>query len=305
MSQIQLIRIIVLLMSTLLFSCAHATEVAITIDDFPGVGPLPAGVTRLDVENQMIATFQKYNIQNVYGMVIGGEVVGSRKSQKIIDNWIANGHYVANHSYSHSDLAKVDADFYINDIQKTDDYLSQLKQAGTYKYFRYPYLSDGNTKAKRTAVRAYLFSHGYQIAPVTINFSDYAWNAPYARCVKQNNTEAIAWLKQIYIQEALSALDEAHYSSNQLFHRDIKNILLLHLGPFDAVMLGDLINAYQQRGVTFISLNDAMTDPVYKLNLDPNRVQPYTLSKRTESKDDPIVPITSKQVAQKLQQICR
>ncbi len=298
-------RLFIVLFGMMLFSNCFATEVAITIDDFPGVGPLPLGVSRLDVENQILNTLQKYQIQNVYGMVIGGEVVGDRKMEYIINHWIANGNFVANHTYTHHDLAKVDADFYINDIQKTDDYLSQVKQNATYKYFRYPYLSDGNTLAKRTAVRSYLFNHGYQIAPVTINFSDYEWNAPYARCVRQNNTNAIAWLKQIYIQEALSALDEAHYSSEKLFHRDIKNILLIHLGPFDAVVLDDLINAYQQRGVTFISLNDAMTDPVYKLNLNPYRAQTYTLSKRTESKDDPIVPITSRQVQEQLDRICR
>ena len=296
---------IIFCIGILSFSGSYATEVAITVDDLPGVGSLPHGVSRQAVENQMLAAFQKHHLNSVYGMVIGGEVEGNPKMEQIITHWIAAGNYVANHTYTHHDLAKVSSDYYITDIQMTDDYLSQVKQNATYKYFRYPYLSDGNTFAKRSAVRSYLFKHGYQIAPVTVNFSDYEWNAPYARCVRQNNTAAIAWLKQIYIQEALGALDEAHYSSEKLFHRDINNILLIHLGPFDAVMIDDLLTAYEHRGVTFVSLPVAMSDPVYKLNLDPNRVQIYSLWKRTESKDDPITPITSKQVQEQLDRICR
>jgi peptidoglycan/xylan/chitin deacetylase (PgdA/CDA1 family) len=284
----------------------NSTQVAITVDDLPGIGDLPAGVSRIDVENQMLDAFKKHNLQNVYGMVVVGQVEGRRLGRKIINHWIAADNSVANHSYTHSDLAKVSSSFYIADIQNADDYLATIKQYGSFKYFRYPYLSEGDTLAKRRAVRSYLFNNGYQIAPVTVNFSDYEWNDPYARCLKQNNYQAIAWLKKTYINQALQALDNAHYSSNILFHHDIKNILLIHLGPFDAVMMDDLLTAYEKQGVQFISLPDALTDPAYQLNRNPNRAQTYTLSKRTESRDEMNdTPLTREQMSQELDHICR
>lgn len=282
------------------------TQLAITVDDLPGVGDLPPGVSRIEVENQMLAAFKKHNLENVYGMVIVGEAKGSHLGRDIINRWIAANNDVANHTYSHSDLAKVSSAFYIADIQNADNYLSQIQQAGSYKYFRYPYLSEGNTFEKRSSVRSFLFNNDYQIAPVTVNFSDYEWNDPYARCVKQNNMPAIAWLKKTYINQALNALDNAHYSSNILFHHDVKNILLVHLGPFDAVMMDDLLTAYEKQGVQFISLPEALTDPVYQLNRNPNKVPTYTLSKRTESKDEMNdSPLTEVQMSQELNHICR
>ncbi len=282
------------------------TQLAITVDDLPGIGDLPAGVSRFDVENQMLAAFKKHNMPIVYGMVIVGEVQGTHIGQKIVNRWISSNNLVANHSYSHSDLAKVSSAFYIADIQKADDYLSKLNQDGSYKYYRFPYLSEGNTLAKRSAIRSYLFNNGYQIAPVTVNFSDYEWNDPYARCLKQNNTLAIAWLKKTYINQALQALDNAHYSSNTLFRHDIKNILLVHLGPFDAVMMDDLLTAYEKQGVHFVSLPEALSDPAYQLNRNPYKVQTYTLSKRSESRDEMNdSPLTTVQMSQELQHICR
>lgn len=280
------IRLFAIIVSLFTFSNAYSLDVAITVDDLPGVGSLPKGVSRLDVENQMLAVFKKHNLQGVYGMVIGGEVADNPEGEAVIKQWIAAGDNLGNHTYTHHDLATVSADFYIADIQKTDQLLSQYKLNATYKYFRYPYLSEGNTPEKRESVRAYLFSQGYQIAPVTVNFSDYLWNAPYARCMEQHNAPAIAWLRQTYIDQALDALSDAHYSSDKLFHRDISNILLIHLGPFDADVLDDVLTAYEKQGVHFINLSQAMSDPAIKADQTIQKEQAYVVLPENQPKDD-------------------
>jgi len=50
------------------------------------------------------------------------------------------------------------------------------------------------------------------------------------------------------------------------FGRPIRQILLVHVGAFDAVMLEDLLAAYQHAGVTMIDLETALADPVYQIN---------------------------------------
>lgn len=45
-----------------------------------------------------------------------------------------------------------------------------------------------------------------------------------------------------------------------IFHRDIKNILLLHLGAFDALMFDELLTAYERHDIKFISIDEALQD---------------------------------------------
>ena len=54
--------------------------------------------------------------------------------------------------------------------------------------------------------------------------------------------------------------------------RDIKHILLLHVGAFNTVSLLDVLTAFKAEGVRFISLQTALTDPVY--GIDPNLPMP-------------------------------
>jgi hypothetical protein len=135
-----------------------------------------------------------------------------------------------------------------------------------YKYFRYPYLVEGNTEEKRNRIREYLTSHQYIIAEVTTDFYDYMWNNPYVRCLQIGDKEAINWLEKNYLEQSLNALTISHELSTLLFNRDIKYILLLHVTLFDAEMLDKLLTLYEEHGVKFISLEEALNDDVYKIN---------------------------------------
>jgi hypothetical protein len=56
--------------------------------------------------------------------------------------------------------------------------------------------------------------------------------------------------------------------SARLFSRQMKHVLLLHIGPFDALMLDELLRAYRAAGTTLITLDAALQDPAYQI--DPN-----------------------------------
>ena len=64
------------------------------------------------------------------------------------------------------------------------------------------------------------------------------------------------WFESARIPEFLSLI----------FKRPIKQILLLHIGAFDALMLDELLSAYKKAGVKFIGLNAAVRDVAYALN---------------------------------------
>ena len=267
----------ILLIIISLFSlplCASPIEVAITVDDLPVHMDLPPKVTRLDVVKQMLSALDKHGLKNVYGFINAGHINNDDNNYNVLKLWVNSGQLLGNHTYEHVNLNKVNPTEFIKQIQLNDPYLKTLMGDKNYHYFRYPYLYEGNTQQKRDQVRHDLLTHDYQIAQVTMDFQDYLWNNAYVRCVKKQNTKAIDWLKKSYIEQALNSITVAHALSMATIHRDIKNILLLHIGVFDALILDDLLTAYEKQGVKFISLTEALQDKAYAMN--PNIVSDNT-----------------------------
>jgi len=56
--------------------------------------------------------------------------------------------------------------------------------------------------------------------------------------------------------------------SKALYERDIPYVLLMHVGAFDARMLPRLLKLYRDRGFSFVTLQQAESDPFYKNDLD-------------------------------------
>jgi hypothetical protein len=136
-----------------------------------------------------------------------------------------------------------------------------------WRYFRYPFLDEGDTLEKRNAVRAYLKSNNYRIAFVTDEFEDWAWNEPYARCKAKNDQQSIQRLKKYYLKAAADRLTLDSKVLNALYNRPARRILLLHIGAFDAEMLPSLLKMYKKRGVEFIPLSEAVKDSIYEEDL--------------------------------------
>lgn len=259
----------------LLVNFTYSLEMAITVDDLPTAGKLPHSSTRMDIINKMLKTLKKHHLSNVYGFINASKVGDNQNNLAILSAWIDNGQLLGNHTFSHLDLDRVDIDTYIQDIEKNDPYLKKFMKNKNYKFFRYPYLVEGNTYEKRNRIREYLTSHQYAIAEVTTDFYDYMWNNPYVRCMQIGDKQAMSWIEKNYLEQALNALVISHELSIMLFKRDIKYILLLHVTYFDAEMLDKLLTLYESHGVRFITLENALSDEIYKIN--PNVInKPYT-----------------------------
>ena len=105
--------------------------------------------------------------------------------------------------------------------------------------------------------------HGYKVAEVTLSFGDYAYNEPYARCVAKNDQAGIEQLKQGYLSGAAESLAQGEKMSKLIYGRDIKHVMLLHIGAFETVMLPHLLDLLKQRGFKLITLQEAESDPAY------------------------------------------
>jgi peptidoglycan/xylan/chitin deacetylase (PgdA/CDA1 family) len=261
---------IVILVSTAAFPLVHAQapQVAFTFDDLPAHGPLPPGEPRPAVVKSILSTLKAEHMPPVYGFVNGFRVHDYPYQIDILRDWHDAGEPLGSHTYSHPGLDNTSAKTFIADIAKNEAILRKVDPDGDWHWFRYPFLDEGNTLAKRREVRAYLFAHDYKVAEVSMDFEDYLWNEPYARCMAKHDETAVVSLQKSYLSTADEFIDVFRGLSQKLYGHDIPYVLLMHAGAFDAKMLPQLIALFRSKGFQFITLEQAEKDPAY--NFDPD-----------------------------------
>jgi peptidoglycan-N-acetylglucosamine deacetylase len=245
-----------------------APQVAFTFDDLPAHGPLPPGEFRPEPIRSILKTLKAEHMPPVYGFVNGFRVAQYPYQAELLRDWIASGNPLGSHTWSHPALDLTSAKKYIANIAENEPLLRKVDPHGDWHWFRYPYLQEGNTLEKRVAVRDYLFAHHYKVAEVTIDFEDYLWNEPYARCMATHNDAAVTSLEHSYLSVADEYIGVFRTLSQKLYGHDIPYVLLLHVGAFDAHMLLRLIALFRERGFEFVTLQQAESDPAYAF--DPN-----------------------------------
>jgi peptidoglycan/xylan/chitin deacetylase (PgdA/CDA1 family) len=251
----------------------HLTEpsspcvVALTFDDLPVHGPLPAGMTRVDIAESIINSLRAAHV-SATGFVNAKGIEQEPASAPVLQLWRAAGFPLANHTFSHMDLDTNSAEAFEQDILANEAILKEHMADGDWHWLRFPFLHEGDDNAKHHAIEEFLTAHGYHVAEVTLSFGDYAYNEPYARCVAKNDQHGIEELKQSYMEGAADSLEQGQTLSTRFFARDIKHIMLLHIGGFQTVMLPQLLQLLKQRGFTVITLREAEEDPAYSMHPD-------------------------------------
>jgi peptidoglycan-N-acetylglucosamine deacetylase len=242
------------------------TKIAITVDDLPRHGPLPPGVTRAQVHAKLLAAFERHGVPEVRGFVIGEHATDSEDHREALRLWTAAGHPLGNHTWSHPNMEEIGVEAYLRDIDRNEAVLAELTgdpSGERWRSFRYPYLRQGFDEASSSRVRAHLAERGYQIAEVSIDFWDWDYQAPYVRCLAAGSEAGVAALRTTYRQRAIEMLAWHRAAAIQAFDRPIAHVLLLHAGVFTSEMIDALLTAYEERGVIWVTLDEALADPIY------------------------------------------
>jgi peptidoglycan-N-acetylglucosamine deacetylase len=243
---------------------AWCQQMAVTFDDLPAHGALPPGMTRLEIAQSILKTLKQEGMPPVYGFINGGRGAGDPDSLTVLQAWRKAGQPLGNHTWMHFDLNKETPEEFAAEVLKNEPLLGSLMGKADWHWLRYPYLREGDTVEKRRAVRTWLSGHRYKIAEVSMDFEDYLWNEPYARCVAKHDEASIAKLHGSYLAVAEEYFALSRQLSLLVYGRDVKYVLLMHVGAFDARILPELLNLYRTKGVKFISLQEAMSDPAYR-----------------------------------------
>jgi len=280
-------------------SPAGRIDVAVTVDDLPRHGPALPGQSRLAIHQAFLAAFRAHRLPPVYGFVCGGSLDAQPEDGAALEAWVAQGNPLGNHTRTHPDLHKTTVSAYLADLDANEPVLRKLARGAderTWKVFRFPYLQEGTDLASRARLRQEIVARGYRIAEVTIDFYDWAYNEPYARCLAKHDERSVAALQTSYLEYANAELHWADEAARALVGRPIPQILLLHIGAFDAVVLDALLSLYERQGVRFVSLDRAMADSVYTVEpRQPAAWEGTFLSQLSESRaekgpPEPILP---------------
>lgn len=279
-------------------------RVAVTVDDLPAHGDMPPGETPVSVARKMIAAVKRAGIDNVYGFVNGHWADERTDYLKVLAAWTSAGLPVANHGWLHRNLSEITLAEFEQEVARNEPLLEMISDGNDWRWFRYPDLDEGETADKRIGSRRILRRRGYRLADVTMDFSDWRWNAPYARCKETGNEAAIAWLEQTYLAAARESIGYYRHLSQRLYGRDIPYVLVLHMGAFDARMLPRLLKLFGDEGFRFVGLEEAQQDPAYadQMNLELPPL-PEGLEGKAMARGIPLPSRT--RYAETLKSICR
>lgn len=235
---------------------AQPREIALTIDDLPLVASkmdTPGNQQRATERFNKIVEALTQNQIPATGFVIAGAI--AKGQWAFLEQFRNAGFALGNHTYSHYNLNQMNADKYIADVDKADKILTPLMTEP--KYFRYPYLAEGN-KTSKPKVLNYLNENHYVIAPVTIDSKDFRFNEQLYKVPYRSREAYINKLKPRYLAYIWSQTLKAEQRAKG---QPVKQILLIHANLLNSYALNDIIQMYKQNGYSFITLTEALKNP--------------------------------------------
>jgi peptidoglycan/xylan/chitin deacetylase (PgdA/CDA1 family)/ketosteroid isomerase-like protein len=239
----------------------------ISVDDLPVAGGElhTDPVERARITDGLLAALAKHHVHAV-GLVIWGNVK-SDADRAILRRWLAAGHELGNHSASHPDLTKTAADAYIADVEVgragLADFLSKEGGNTNVRFFRYPFLDEGDTPAKLDAVRAYLGRSGQRSLPVTIDDQDWDFEKPWVEARRQGDPKAMAEVAEDYQAALRVEVRDQEARGDRIAGRPVPQILLLHANEAGAAQWDRLFTWLEARGYRFAAADEVMGDAAF------------------------------------------
>jgi peptidoglycan/xylan/chitin deacetylase (PgdA/CDA1 family) len=252
---------------------AKSRVMALTFDDLPFVTvDQPYFPTAERKTTELLAVLRKHRAPaigfvNERKLDDGG---GAQRSAReaLLRQWIDAGMTLGNHTYSHPDFNALTVEAFKEEITRGEPTVKRLmtsRASGSTGplFFRHPMTHTGNTREKKEAIDAFLAARGYQIAPHTVENSDFIFNAVYARAQAAGDRAGAARVRDAYVDLTMGATFFAENASQTLFRRVIPQTLLLHANTLNAEVLDIVLSRLEARGYRFITLEEATADAAY------------------------------------------
>jgi peptidoglycan/xylan/chitin deacetylase (PgdA/CDA1 family) len=241
--------------------------VAVTFDDLPLTSAHSTPIADQEaLTERLVSVIEAHRVPAV-GFVNEGKLwrEGALDERRVnlLRRWVRAGLELGNHGRSHLDLHRVPVDSFIRDMERGDDVTRRLlSEAGREpRYFRHPYLHTGRSSETRSRVLDALARRGYQVAPVTIDNSEWIFAAAYENAA---DSAARAQVRRSYLEYMEQVFAWYETQSREVLGRDIPHVLLLHANLLNADSFDALARMIRARGYVFVPLEQALADSAYR-----------------------------------------
>ncbi|MGO1000475.1 polysaccharide deacetylase family protein [Lysobacter sp. CA196] len=252
-------------------------RIVMTVDDLPWAQlPSVPSADAIDGHRRLVAAIERAGVPAI-GFVNEGKLEHDGQVQPerlaMLRDWLDAGAELGNHSHGHLDLHEVGLPAYQADILRGERQLRPvLQRAGREppRWFRHPYLRAGRSAQDKADLQRFLAGHGYRIAPVTADNTDWIWATAYLRVgespdgSKREARKLKAKLRRDYVQHMGRKLDYYERQSTALLGYALPQIWLIHANLLNADTYGELVAMVRKRGYRFVGLDEAMRDPAFE-----------------------------------------
>jgi len=245
-------------------------RIAVTMDDLPIVSAIPDEAVRESFVVAIVDAIRRQQVP-VIGFVNEGKLrVDGKDSQQRVGYlrlWRSAGLELGNHTFSHRDLHQIPVEEFERDILNGETVTRGLRPENDRapRYFRHPFLHTGTSKEVRARVDAFLSKHGYVVAPVTMDNSDYVFAAAYDRAVLRQDSNEQRRIIEAYLKYMEAVFGYYEKQSLAIAGREIPQTLLLHANALNGRAFDSLAIMLRGRGYRFIPLSEALEDPAYRM----------------------------------------
>ncbi len=250
---------------------AQDRAVAVTFDDLPyqASGPDLCDPARaMALTEDFVSMLRPLNTRAAV-FVNEGKVCEAQRASllpTLLDVWLDAGLDLGNHTASHINIHRSTVEAYLADVDAGAPVSrAALMQRGrALRYFRHPYLFTGETPDKKAAIAAGLTERGYTIAPVTIDNNDWMFAAVYRRADAAGDAALKTRIGEAYVAHMTVVLDHWEpYSAELAGGREPAQVLLLHAHTLNRDWYPQIHALYLARGYRFVTLDEALADPIY------------------------------------------
>ena len=239
--------------------------VAVTVDDLPWArGDAFAEPRLAELTARLVGQLEAAGIPAV-GFVNEGKLERAPTRTALLERWTAAGLELGNHTYSHRSFYTTPRDTFQADVLRGEPVTRRLMAARgmRLRYFRHPFLNTGPDLATREAFERFLDERGYQVAPVTVDNSDYLYALAYDRAVTRGDSAAMKRIGEEYVRAMDASFAYYEDLSRRLLGREPAQILLLHANELNAEYMDEVAAMMRRRGYRFATLEAALRDPAY------------------------------------------
>jgi peptidoglycan/xylan/chitin deacetylase (PgdA/CDA1 family) len=238
--------------------------ILVSVDDLPIAGAMhESDESRGRTTDALLAALRRHGIRAV-GLVIAGNV-RSPADEALLQRWLDAGHELGSHSHRHLDYSAVSIAEYQADVDEAHARLSAFltPRGKTLRFFRFPYLREGDTEEKLLAMRDWLAKRAQRNLPVTLDNQDWSHEQRWVAASRAGDEKVMDEVRQDYLAALRIAVKRQEAVSDELFGRSVPQILLLHANAVGGAHWDALFSWLEASGHRFAAADEVLADPAF------------------------------------------